>query len=267
MTNSLVIPCHSQGTNIKSIAPLDSSGRLLLTDIGISAAVIPSQTKSVHMLILNRIYTGIALENKNGGLEFYSHQLVSDLSSLNVSVRNNSAERQQQSFLRSVKTMRRATRKAYKESLKNGAVTKEEVLPVEEQFTIPVPQTITFNEPGISFFPCQRGLRSAACCFFSNLIDYLSYSTLLNQGNSLGLPVKCDCIVVNNVRNFPDALLDCEEYQRIYCLLPNTDAGRVMACTIRHRNKGRYADISRLYSNYEDLHDFMTNRKQQDVYE
>ena len=266
MTNSLIIPCRQQGTNIKSIAPLDADGRQLLADIGIDYAVVPSQTKSVHLLMLNRVYNGIALENKNGGLEFYSHQLVSDLSSLYISYRNNSAEKQQQNFLRSVKTMRRATRKAYKETLKNGVVNQEEVQE-EEQLATPVPQTITFNEPGISFFPYKRGTKAAACCFFSSLIDYLSYSTLLKKGDLPGLPVKCDCIVVNNVHNFPDALLDCEEYQRIYCLLPNTDAGRVMACTIRHRNKGRFTDFSKLYSEYEDLHDFMTNQKIQDIYE
>lgn len=98
MTNSLIIPCHQQGTNIKSIAPLDATGKQQLAEIGIDYAVIPSQTKSVHLLILNRIYNGIALENKNGGLEFYSHQLISDLSSLYVSFKNNSAERQQQEF-------------------------------------------------------------------------------------------------------------------------------------------------------------------------
>ena len=266
MTNSLIIPCHQQGTNIKSIAPLDATGKQQLAEIGIDYAVIPSQTKSVHLLILNRIYNGIALENKNGGLEFYSHQLISDLSSLYVSFKNNSAERQQQSFLRSVKTMRRATRKAYKESLKKGSVPGEEVS-LEEEFSSPVPQTITFNEPGIIFFPYQRGTKTTACCVFSSLIDYLSYSTLIKKGNTFGLPVKYDCIIVNNVRNFPDALLDCEEYQRIYCILPNTDVGRVMAYTIQHRNKGRYVDVSKIYNGYEDLHDFMTNQKIQDIYE
>ena len=154
----------------------------------------------------------------------------------------------------------------YKESLKKGSVPGEEVS-LEAEFSSPVPQTITFNEPGIIFFPYQRGTKTAACCVFSSLIDYLSYSTLIKKGNTFGLPVKYDCIIVNNVRNFPDALLDCEEYQRIYCILPNTDVGRVMAYTIQHRNKGRYVDVSKIYNGYEDLHDFMTNQKIQDIYE
>ena len=258
MTNSLVIPCYQAGTNIKSIAPLDSSGRQQLKDIGIDYIVAPSQMRSVHVLILNRVYEGIGVENKNGGLEFYSHQLISDLSTMKTSYCLNTVQKQQQDYLRSFKTMRRSARKAAKEAQQKKA---DNELSAESLFTVHIPQTVTFNEPGVLFFPYKRNEKSSSCCVFASLIDYLSYETLLKDGTDISLPTNCDCIVVNNVRNFPDALLDCEDYQRIYCLFPNTDTGRVMAYTIRHRNKGRYVDASKLYSTHIDLHDFMMNQK------
>ena len=65
MTTSLIIPCSNQGTNIKSISPLDAAGRNQLADIGINYAVVPHDTKSIQLLILNKVYTGVGLQNQN----------------------------------------------------------------------------------------------------------------------------------------------------------------------------------------------------------
>ena len=76
--NSLLV----KASNIKSITPLDMHGRQKLSDIGIDSSVVPHTVKSIHLLLLNKVYSGIGTENTNGGLEFFSSTLLMDLSSL-----------------------------------------------------------------------------------------------------------------------------------------------------------------------------------------
>ena len=89
----------------------------------------------------------------------------------------------------------------------------------------------------------------------------MSYLTLLKENTELSLPSMCDCIVVNNVSNFANALLDCEDYKHIYCFFPTNDVGKMMTLTIRDRNKGRCSDLSKMYNKHLDLHDYMTKLK------
>ena len=261
MTTSLIIPCSNQGTNIKSISPLDAAGRNQLADIGINYAVVPHDTKSIQLLILNKVYTGVGLQNQNGGLEFYCSQLINDLCNMNNSHRINSALKEQQEYIRSMKVMRRSKRKMAKQALKEGKGFSVTDTGLEETDAV-IPQTITFKSPGISFYPFRKGQKSSSCCIFSSFLDYMSYLTLLKENVETALPSICDCIVVNNVSNFPNALLDCEDYKHIYCLFPTTDVGKMMTLTIRDRNKGRCSDTSKVYSDYLDLHEYMTKQKQ-----
>ena len=136
MTTSLIIPCSNQGTNIKSISPLDAAGRNQLADIGIDITVVPRDIKSIQLLMLNKIYTGVGLQNQNGGLEIYCSQLITDLCNIDNTYRANSVLKEQQEFIRSMKVMRRSKRKQAKQSLKSGKNNSEAEIISEDNITI-----------------------------------------------------------------------------------------------------------------------------------
>ena len=252
MNNLLV-----KASNIKSITPLDMHGRQRLSDIGIDSSVVPHTVKSIHLLLLNKVYNGIGTENENGGLEFFSSTLLMDLSSLKETCNTVAAAKEYKELERSIKVLRRPERKTAKKKL-----TQHEDSSQCSHATLNKYQTVTLNHPGINYFPVQRKQKSDSCCIFAGMIDYLSYLTILKDYPEVNLPTGADCIVVNSVSNFVNGLLDCENYNKIYCMLPNTEVGAIMACTIRDRNKSKCRDSSKVYADYIDLQQYLSSLKQ-----
>ena len=251
--NSLLV----KASNIKSITPLDMHGRQKLSDIGIDSSVVPHTVKSIHLLLLNKVYSGIGTENTNGGLEFFSSTLLMDLSSLKETCNTAAAVKEHKELERSIKVLRRPERESAKKKL-----TQQEKNSLECSHVASTYQTVTLNHPGINYFPVQRKKKSDSCCIFAGMIDYLSYLTILKDYPEVNLPTGADCIVVNSVSNFVNGLLDCENYNKIYCMLPNTEVGAIMACTIRDRNKSKCRDSSKVYADYIDLQQYLKSLKQ-----
>lgn len=252
MTTSMFIPRSGQGMNIKRESPIDDRGKKMLSDIGINYAILPREAKSVQLLILNRVYDGIGVYNKNGGMEFLSNQLTHDLYDLRSSVRDQALQKKHEELRRSIKTMRRPEQKRLRELLEQ----EDNALQCADT-SLPISSTVTLNYPGVLFFPVRRNTKSEACCLFADFLDYLSYQQMLKSGQDKNLPSGCDCIVINHACNFIPAMLDSEEYNLIYCAFPNTAAGKVMEATVISRNIKRCKSLRNLYEGYRNLYGYI----------
>ena len=105
----------------------------------------------------------------------------------------------------------------------------------------------------------QKGEPRETCYMFEGFMDYLSFLTL-RQKSCLTYPDldKQDYIILNSVSNLSKALYPLGNYEHIHCFFDN-DAAGMKAVQELHREYGwRVRDSSRIYSNYKDLNDYLT---------
>lgn len=119
---------------------------------------------------------------------------------------------------------------------------------------------VTLDQPGILEFPLLKGMKNKSCCLFFDIFDYLSYSYLVDNSFLSGLPRGCDCIVMNDIRNFITLLLHSDDYDNVYCFFPNTVLGKTMEKTVTTRKKSRVASCSSLFKNCTTLYEFVTRK-------
>ena len=117
MNTGMIISMSGKGFNVKAATSLDESGRQLLERSGLDPAFAPKELLSVQLLVLNRIYPGVALRNNNGGMEFYSFQLTELLNQLREDEQKRAQEKARYDLLRQMKVMRREVRAKAKETL------------------------------------------------------------------------------------------------------------------------------------------------------
>lgn len=90
------------------------------------------------------------------------------------------------------------------------------------------------------------------CNVFEGFIDFLSAERLgVNDGN--------DSVVLNSVANVGKAIPVLAGYPLILCYLDNDDAGRNALARLRQVFGDRVADKSALYSNHNDLNDYLVS--------
>ncbi|WP_302614941.1 toprim domain-containing protein [uncultured Bacteroides sp.] len=88
------------------------------------------------------------------------------------------------------------------------------------------------------------------CNVFEGFIDFLSAERLgFNDGN--------DSVVLNSVANVGKAIPVLAGYPLILCYLDNDDAGRNALARLRQVFGDRVADKSALYSDHNDLNDYL----------
>ena len=93
------------------------------------------------------------------------------------------------------------------------------------------------------------------CNVFEGFIDFLSAERLgVNDGN--------DSVVLNSVANVGKALQVLAGYPLILCYLDNDDAGRNALARLRREFGDKVADKSALYSNHNDLNDYLMSLSQ-----
>lgn len=251
MNTGMIISMSGKGFNVKTATSLDESGRQLLERSGLDPAFAPKELLSVQLLVLNRIYPGIALRNNNGGMEFFSFQLTELLNQLREDEQKRAQEKSRSELLRQMKIMRREMRAKAKETL------------IKEYDAAQSPQkvhcqqaTVTIDSPGLNVFQYRKGIMSHKCCLFANFLDYIAYRTLsgLKKG---ALPEKCDSIVLNHVRNFGDMCLASDQYEQVYCFFPNDISGQTMETTVLSGRDSGGHSCSHLYTDYPSLHDYV----------
>ena len=105
----------------------------------------------------------------------------------------------------------------------------------------------------ISYLPWSRDGPSTECVVFEGFIDYLSALTL-------GLISGADAIILNSVVNVNKAVPYLKDYRTINCYLDNDTAGQTALSELTAIYGSIVIDRSTLYSEFNDLNDFLVNR-------
>lgn len=105
----------------------------------------------------------------------------------------------------------------------------------------------------ISYLPWSRDGPSTACAVFEGFIDYLSALTL-------GIISRADAIILNSVVNVNKAVPYLKGYPIINCYLDNDNAGQTALSELTAIYGSIVIDRSTLYSEFNDLNDFLVNQ-------
>lgn len=105
----------------------------------------------------------------------------------------------------------------------------------------------------ISYLPWARDGPSAECAVFEGFIDYLSALTL-------GIISGADTIILNSVVNVNKAVPFLRGYKTINCYLDNDTAGQTALSELTAIYGSTVIDRSTLYSEFNDLNDYLVNR-------
>ncbi len=105
----------------------------------------------------------------------------------------------------------------------------------------------------ISYLPWSRDGPSTECAVFEGFIDYLSALTL-------DIISGADAIILNSVVNVNKAMPYLKGYTAINCYLDNDNAGQTALAELKAIYGSIVIDRSTLYSEFNDLNDFLVNR-------
>ena len=131
----------------------------------------------------------------------------------------------------------------------------------------PVLGPVTIDSPCVSRYPAPYTIRGRYCALFVDWLDYLSYLTLLDRdrveksicnSDRVGEWTNdCDCIVMNDTRNFVSMMLDADDYEHVYCFFPHSFIGGIMERTFQSRSETHVTMMSHLYDGYLNLHEYV----------
>lgn len=105
----------------------------------------------------------------------------------------------------------------------------------------------------ISYLPWARDGPSTECAVFEGFIDYLSALTL-------DIISGVDAIILNSIVNVNKAVPYLKGYTAINCYLDNDNAGQTALAELTAIYGSTVIDRSTLYSEFNDLNDFLVNR-------
>lgn len=105
----------------------------------------------------------------------------------------------------------------------------------------------------ISYLPWARDGPSTECAVFEGFIDYLS-------AIALGIISRADAIILNSVVNVNKAVPYLRNYTVINCYLDNDNAGQTALTELTAIYGSAMIDRSTLYSEFNDLNDFLVNQ-------
>lgn len=105
----------------------------------------------------------------------------------------------------------------------------------------------------ISYLPWARDGPSTECAVFEGFIDYLS-------ALALSIISGADVIILNSVVNVNKAVPYLKGYTVINCYLDNDNAGQTALAELTAIYGSTVIDRSTLYSEFNDLNDFLVNR-------
>ena len=105
----------------------------------------------------------------------------------------------------------------------------------------------------ISYLPWARDGPSSECAVFEGFIDYLS-------ALALDIISGADAIILNSVVNVNKAVPYLKDYTAINCYLDNDNAGQTALSELTAIYGSTVIDLSTLYSEFNDLNDFLVNQ-------
>lgn len=108
----------------------------------------------------------------------------------------------------------------------------------------------------------QQGEPRYSCYVFEGMMDYLSFLSLrMEKFPSCPSLEAQDYMILNSTSNVDKAVDALHGYERISCLLDNDEAGRKATLAIENALSYRVRDASHLYSEYNDLNDYLCGVK------
>ncbi len=108
----------------------------------------------------------------------------------------------------------------------------------------------------------HQGEPRYACYVFEGMMDYLSFLSLrLEKFPACPSLDAQDYVILNSTSNVDKAIDALHGYERISCLLDNDEAGRKATHAIETALGYRVRDASHLYSEYNDLNDYLCRVK------
>lgn len=108
----------------------------------------------------------------------------------------------------------------------------------------------------------QQGEPRYSCYVFEGMMDYLSFLSLrMEKFPSCPSLEAQDYVILNSTSNVDKAADALHGYERISCLLDNDEAGRKATLAIENALSYRVRDASHLYSEYNDLNDYLCGVK------
>lgn len=105
----------------------------------------------------------------------------------------------------------------------------------------------------ISYLPWSRDGPSTECAVFEGFIDYLSALTL-------DIISGADAVILNSVVNVNKSVPYLKGYTALNCFLDNDNAGQTALAELTAIYGSTVIDLSTLYSEFNDLNDFLVNR-------
>lgn len=105
----------------------------------------------------------------------------------------------------------------------------------------------------ISYLPWSRDGPSTKCAVFEGFIDYLS-------ALDIDIISGADAIILNSVVNVNKAVPYLKGYTAINCYLDNDNAGQTALAELTARYGSTVIDRSTLYSEFNDLNEYLTNQ-------
>jgi hypothetical protein len=103
-----------------------------------------------------------------------------------------------------------------------------------------------------------------SCLLFMDFKDLLAFLTLRKHYPSDAikkLPKKSDYIVLNEITNWQFLFVRINEYDNVYCLLPNTELGGILVKTMQSIHEGMTIDYSQFYADCKSLTDYLQLQK------
>lgn len=107
----------------------------------------------------------------------------------------------------------------------------------------------------------QEPSESKTCFVFASLFDYLAYQEICmnNLAEKAQYPPtnESTVIIAGSSKNYSNLVLEVENYDRIYSVLPNTDADISLFMWLTERKGEAVVDLSHLYSKEENIYSYM----------
>lgn len=114
----------------------------------------------------------------------------------------------------------------------------------------------------ISIVRMDPNVIASSCCVFTDFIDFLSYKTLLANGETEILVEKfADVYILNSSSLISKALPNLNAYSHIYCYLNNDKTGRTITETIQGAFADRHVvDASERYADFQNVSTYLQKK-------
>ncbi|MDD3504245.1 MAG: hypothetical protein PHE63_09210 [Eubacteriales bacterium] len=114
----------------------------------------------------------------------------------------------------------------------------------------------------ISIVRMDPNVIASSCCVFTDFIDFLSYKTLLANGETEILVEKfADVYILNSPSLISKALPNLNAYSHIYCYLNNDKTGRTITETIQGAFTDRHVvDASVRYADFQNVSTYLQKK-------